>query len=91
MIPFLSFLGVLAVLSLTYQFLPVVSELPYGMDEALSFFVATIKSLLQLLPWMQIVWNLILWAIFIKSLLFAWRWIQWFIHLFAKAGGHTPG
>jgi len=90
MIPYLSFLTVLALLVVVTAFMPVVTELPFGMDTALVFFVGTIKALLQLMPWLQIVWNLILWAIFIKSLLFAWKWVQWFIQLFAKSGGSTP-
>jgi len=81
MITTLKVIGVLAVLVILTGFMPVVTELPFGMDAALSFFIGTIRAILELMPWMQIVFQLILWAMFIESLLFAWKWVQWFMEL----------
>lgn len=81
MITVIKILGTLAVLVILTGFMPVVSELPLGMDDALIFFVGTIKALLTLMPWMGIVFTLFLLALLIKSLLFAWHWVRWFIEL----------
>lgn len=90
MIPFLSFLTVLGLVSLTYQFLPVVTVLPMGMDAALIFFVSTIKSLIALLPFLEVVWNLFLWGISIQVLITTFEWSMMFINLFAKSGASAP-
>jgi len=81
MITILVVTGILALLVILTGFMPVVSELPLGMDAALTFFVATIKAIMTLMPWMQIVFTLFLLALLVKSLLFAWGWIKWFIEL----------
>lgn len=90
MIPFLSFLTVLGLVSLTYQFLPVVTVLPMGMDAALVFFVSTIRSLIDLLPFLEVVWNLFLWGISIQVLITTFEWSMMFINLFAKSGASAP-
>lgn len=81
MITLIKIVGVFAVLGTLTLFMPVVTALPLGMDEALTFFVGNIRALVELLPWMELPFTLIMWALFIKSLLFAWHWIKWFIEL----------
>lgn len=86
MISTLKFLGILGVLAIIiYPLLPVVTELPFGIDEALQFFVGNIRALIELLPWLATVWNLFLWALFIKSLLFIFHWVRWFVELWAQS------
>ena len=86
MISTLKFFGILGVIAIVlYPFLPVVTVLPYGMDEALVFFVGSIKAILQILPWLQIVWDLFILALFIKSLLFIFNSVRWFVELFAQS------
>lgn len=72
---------IFTVLNVATFFLPRVEELPLGMDEALVFFSSTIHALLDLLPWLNIVWTLCLLALAIKFLLFSWHWVRWFIEL----------
>jgi len=81
MITVLKVIGILAILVILTGYLPVVSELPFGMEAALIFFVGTIRGILELMPWLQIVFTLILFAMFIRSMLFAWTWTKWFIEL----------
>lgn len=61
--------------------LPTVTELPFDMDFAAVFFVSTVKGLVNLLPWFGIVWTLLLWALYIKFILYAWHWARWLIEL----------
>lgn len=86
----LGILATLAILAILTSFMPVVEELPFGMDTALTFFIGAINGLLDLLPWMELPWTLVLWALFIKSLLFIFHWTMFFINLFA-GGGSAPG
>lgn len=65
---------------LTSVFGPV-ETLPFGIDEAMIFFVSTIKGLVSLFPWLEVVWDLVLLALLIKSLLFLWHWIHTIINL----------
>lgn len=62
-------------------FLPKVSELPLGMDGALTFVVGNIKGFVTAFPFAQMPWNLFLLGITIEFLLFSWHWAQWFIKL----------
>lgn len=83
-------LATLAILGIVTSFLPVVTELPFGMDYALTFLVNTINALITLMPWFGIVWKFVLWALLIKSLLFIFHWGIFFLNLFA-GGGSAPG
>jgi len=83
-------LATLAILVIVTNFLPVVTELPFGMDAALTFFIGAINGLLAIMPWMELPWTLVLWALFIKSLLFIFHWVIFFLNLFA-GGGSAPG
>jgi len=86
----LGILGTLAILAILTNFLPVVTELPFGMDFALTFLVSTINALITLMPWFGIVWTYILWAMLIKSLLFIFHWVIFFLNQFS-GGGSAPG
>jgi len=72
---------ILVITTIVGLFFDPVTELPFGMDEALTFFVSTIRALIELLPWLGIVWNVIVLSLFIKGLLFTWHWIVTVIHL----------
>lgn len=87
MVQLLILSGVLTVLIILTKFMPVVSELPFGMDYALTLFVGTLNGIIDLMPWMGTVWNFVLLALFIKGLLFMWHWIVFFINLFAGGSG----
>lgn len=60
---------------------PTVTELPFDMDFAARFFVSTVKGLVSIMPWFGIVWTLLLWALYIKFILYAWHWARWLIEL----------
>lgn len=86
-------LGILATLSIIVivtNFLPVVTELPFGMDAALVFFIGAVNALIAIMPWMEMPWILVMWALFIKGLLFLFHWSMFFVNLFA-GGGSAPG
>lgn len=72
---------IFTVLNVATFFLPVVTELPWGMDAALALMVGSIHGLIEIMPWMGIVWSLALTALLIKFLLFSWHWVKWFIEL----------
>jgi len=82
-------LASLAILVILTSFLPVVDELPFGMDFALSFFVGTVNGLIALMPWFGIVWTFVLWGLGIKTLLFIFHWSIFFYNMFA-GGGDAP-
>jgi len=75
------FFGVFLIVA---AFLPVVTELPFGLDAPMVFFATTIKGVTTLMPWMQTVWDLILLALFIEFLLQTWEWSQRFLHWVAS-------
>lgn len=81
MISILKFLGVLGLLALVTAFLPTVTELPLGIDEAVVFFIGTIKALVNLIPFMQVPFTLILLAVSIRFALFVWHWVRWLVEL----------
>lgn len=72
---------IFTVLNVATFFLPTVEELPLGMDAALTLMVGSIHGLIDLMPWLEIVWTLALLALLIKFLLFSWHWVKWFIEL----------
>lgn len=77
----------LAILLILSKFLPVVSELPFGMDEALIIFTSTVRGIIEIMPWLGIVWFYILLALFIKGLMFTFHWSIFFLNLFAGGSG----
>jgi len=82
MISLLKTIGWISLIALVIPiFFPVVTELPFGLDEAFVIFVSTIKGLISLLPWLEIVWNIMLLALGVKVLLFTWHWIHTIINL----------
>lgn len=87
----IGFLAIIAIFTAVTVFLPVVDELPFGMDAALTFFMSTVNGLLTLFPWMQLPWALVLWALLIKSLLFIFHWVIFFINFFASIGSAPRG
>lgn len=58
-------------------FLPVVTELPFGMDEAVQFFFATIRALMDVIPWITVPFSLMVLALFIKGLFLLWHFVRW--------------
>lgn len=60
---------------------PVITELPFDMDYAFTFFIGTVKGLVAIMPWFGTVWTLLLWALGIQASLYAWHWIKWLIQL----------
>jgi len=43
-----------------------VTELPFGMDEALNYFATVIGQILHVMPWMEVVWQVFLIAMGVK-------------------------
>lgn len=70
---------VLNVLQIALFWLPDVTSLPFGIEEALTFFGSTIKGLTVVLPFMELPWKLALFALYLHYLMWSWHWIKWFI------------
>lgn len=81
MITLIKVISIFAILGTLTLFMPVVTELPFGMDEALMFFVGNVRALVELLPWMELPFQLIMWGLFIQTLFFAWHWIKYFLEI----------
>lgn len=73
-------LSVLAVF--VSAFLPVVEELPYGMDEALVFFFSTVRAMFEFLPWIVFPFSLMVLAIVIKAAFLLWVFARWLYSIF---------
>jgi len=83
MLSTLKWLGIISVVATVLGlFFEPVTELPLGIDEALTFFVGTITGLISVMPWLEIVWQILLLGLSIKILLFTWHWIKYIIDLF---------
>jgi len=66
--------------------LPIVTELPFGGDQAIAYFVGTIHGIATIMPWMTYPMILILAGLGIKFLLFTWYWAKWLIQLVRGSG-----
>jgi len=47
----------------------VITELPFGMDVAVQTFGSHVLAVVEILPMLDIIWTLFIWAIFIKMCL----------------------
>lgn len=68
-----------SIISVALFFLPPVTALPFGVDDALTWFGGTIKALIEQLPIMETPWKLALFGLFVEFLLQSWHWIKWLI------------
>jgi len=80
------FNGILGSLEAVTYFLPTVTTLPFGVDDAMVYFISTIKGFVNLMPWVGTIFNLIMLAIGIKFSLFLWHWAKYFINLMRGSG-----
>lgn len=81
MIIYLFISVVISLIGFLFGLLPDVVELPFGMDAVLVFFVQTVNSIIAIMPWFDIIWELILFAIVVEALFFLFYWIKYFIGL----------
>jgi len=65
--------------------LPVVTELPFGMEEPLSVFISQINIIISVFPPMAVVWNVILIGISVKLTLVTLQ-VTWAILKFIRGG-----
>lgn len=92
MITILKIIGVVGVLLGITSFMPEVvpvgqcpdsvegcTTLPATLENGMEFFVNTISGILDLLPFLEVVWNLIMLALVVKVSLFTWSWLRWLI------------
>lgn len=81
MITTLKYLSILAFVTLVTYGLPTVTELPFGIDDAMVLFISTIRSLVAIIPFMVVPYYLIIAMLSIRFSLFVWHWIRWIIGL----------
>jgi len=73
-------------LDLATFFLNDITTLPFGIDNAMNMFVGTIKALLDIMPWFQTPWILMLLALSISFGLWIWYWVRYVINVIRGAG-----
>lgn len=56
-------------------------QFPTGVYDALQYFFGTMHDLVTLIPFLEVPLQVVLMAVSMKFLLFAWSWIKWFIQL----------
>lgn len=60
---------------------PVITALPLGLDPALVFFMTAINMIIDIFPFMDIIWILFLFGLGIKFSLFVFGWIRMLIEM----------
>lgn len=71
-----------SIVGLVTFFLPTVTELPFSIGEAVSMFAGTVRSLVTHMPFLEVILNLFLLGLVIKTALLMWGWVQWLLSLF---------
>lgn len=69
----------LIVLVWTYAIGGPVTTLPYGIHEPVRFFAETIHGIVNTLPWMEVIFDIIRWGLQIKIMLLAYEIFRWII------------
>jgi len=62
-------------------FIPNVTELPFGMDPAISLFTGTLRGIINTFPWLLVVYQVFITALAVKFALFTWRSMAWAISI----------
>jgi len=57
----------------------VVTELPYGMQEAVDLFAYSMHSIVQVLPMLEIMYTLFFWGIGVKIALLSIQFVMWIL------------
>jgi len=60
---------------------PVITALPLGLDNALTFFMTAIMMIIDIFPFMDIIWSLFLLGLGIKFSLFVFGWIRMLVEM----------
>jgi len=59
-----------------------VTELPLGIDQALTLLIGSFKFLIDIIPYFGILYTVFILALFIELSLWLWHWFHTFIMLF---------
>lgn len=70
----------LVILGLT-TFLPVVEELPFGLDEPMLQIFSNLNYIADIVPMIGVVWDRVLIMFGVMLLLFLWHWVLTIFHL----------
>jgi len=82
MIIYAIILGIFSAITMVFSFLgDPVTQLPWGIDTPLSFFMTTINDIIYVMPWLEIVWTIFLLALGIKIAEFILQWVLYLIKL----------
>lgn len=74
------FLNLLATIPIVLMAIfPTVTQLPFGMDPAVHLFIGTLKGILDVFPWLNIVFTIFLLGLGVKFALFTFRMVVWII------------
>jgi len=58
-----------------------VTELPWGLDTPLTYFMTLINNITYAMPWLDIVWTIFLLALAINVVIYTIELLMWFIKL----------
>lgn len=77
----------LALLSTFWSlFFGIVTELPFGLDEPVDFFMSIINNLRNLMPWLDTLWNVFIIALIVKIAIWSMDKIMWLIGIIRGGG-----
>jgi len=65
----------------TYTIGGPVTTMPFGTHEAIQFFAETIHGIVNTLPWMEVIFDIIRWGLQIKLILIGYELFRWIIGL----------
>jgi len=61
-----------------------VTEMPFGLQESLQYFADTIAVIVDTMPWMEVILDIMLWGLQIKMVLMFVGLLKWVISLFVN-------
>jgi len=77
-------IGLLAVALLSATLEPV-TEIPFGLDSSVTYFITTVHDIIVYMPWFGTIWNVFIIALIVKVTLFTAQWLL-FAWKFARGG-----
>lgn len=63
-----------------------VTEVPFGLDEPVTYFITTIHDIITYMPWFGTIWNVFIIGLIVKVTLLTAHWILW-AWKFARGSG----
>lgn len=62
-----------------------VTEIPFGLDQPVTYFITTVHDIIVYMPWFGTIWNVFIIGLVVKVMLFTFQWLL-FAFKFARGG-----